>query len=102
MADSEIEREFRRMPRARASEGEAGEIARIARSRARPEPIAHTQTIVDEHPRRIPVFAREDLPAGSRRRGPMIMVELSSTAYVPPEFEARVDDFGNIHLEMRR
>ncbi len=75
---------------------------RIARSRTRPEPIAYAETIVDEHPRRIPVLAREHLPAGMRRRGPLIIVELSSTTYVPPEFEARLDDFGNIHLEMRR
>lgn len=82
--------------------GPAAAPARSARSHTRCEPIARTETIVDEHLRRIPVFAREHLLAGWRQRGPMIIVELSSTAYVPPEFEARVDDFGNIHLEMRR
>ena len=35
-------------------------------------------------------------------RGPLIVVELSATAYVAPEFTLRVDDFGNLHLEMQR
>ena len=30
-----------------------------------------------------------------------MIVELSSTSYVAPEFALRVDDFGNLHLEMR-
>jgi hypothetical protein len=31
-----------------------------------------------------------------------MIVELSSTSYVSPEFAMRVDDYGNLHLEMRR
>jgi len=35
-------------------------------------------------------------------RGPIVVVELSSTAYVAPEFTMRVDDFGNLQLEAAR
>ncbi len=39
---------------------------------------------------------------GARLRGPIVVVELSSTAYVAPEFDLRVDDFGNLQLEAAR
>ena len=42
---------------------------------------------------------RDELGAGARIRGPAIVVELSATAYVAPDFTMRVDDFGNLHLE---
>jgi N-methylhydantoinase A len=48
------------------------------------------------------VFARDSLGAGARIRGPAIIVELSATAYVAPEFTLRVDDYGNLHLEAGR
>jgi hypothetical protein len=44
---------------------------------------------------------RDDLGAGAKLRGPSMIVELSSTTYLAPEFALRVDDFGNFHLEMR-
>jgi hypothetical protein len=37
-----------------------------------------------------------------RVRGPIVVVELSSTTYVAPEFTLRVDDFGNLQLEATR
>ena len=49
--------------------------------------------------RAVPIYARDALGAGARIRGPAIVVELSSTAYVAPEFTLRADDFGNLHLE---
>ena len=46
------------------------------------------------------VFTR--LAARARLPGPIVVVELSSTAYVAPEFDLRVDDFGNLQLEAAR
>ncbi len=37
-----------------------------------------------------------------RIAGPLIIVELSSTSYVAPDFAMRTDDYGNLHLEMRK
>jgi N-methylhydantoinase A len=75
--------------------------ARIARRRGRPAPLSYAETTVGARWRRVPVYARESLGAGHRLSGPLIVVELSATTYVAPEFTARVDGFGNLHLEMR-
>jgi hypothetical protein len=48
------------------------------------------------------VFARDSLGAGARLRGPTIVVELSATVYVAPEYTLRVDDYGNLHVEAGR
>ncbi len=64
-------------------------------------PVAHIDTLVDDKVRRVPVYARDELGAGAKLSGPSMIVELSSTSYVAPEFALRVDDFGNLHLEMR-
>ncbi len=51
---------------------------------------------------RCPIYDRSSFGAGAHLRGPIVVVELSSTAYVAPEFTLRVDDFGNLQLEATR
>ena len=46
-----------------------------------------------------PVYARDGLGSGARLRGPALLVEMSSTAWIPPGFGVRVDAGGNVHLE---
>ncbi|HUO06070.1 MAG TPA: hydantoinase/oxoprolinase family protein [Candidatus Binataceae bacterium] len=75
---------------------------RIARQRGQLTPISRMRAAVDGRERSVPIFERDLLGAGARLRGPAIIVELSSTAYVSPEFTMRVDDFGNLHLEVGR
>jgi N-methylhydantoinase A len=77
-------------------------IAKIPRQRGTAAPIAHCDVLVGSRERRTPVYARDSLGAGARIRGPAIVVELSATAYVAPEFTMRVDDYGNLHLEAGR
>ena len=48
----------------------------------------------------VPIYDRETIGAGAQIVGPLVVVELSSTGYVAPEFTLRADDFGNLHLEM--
>jgi N-methylhydantoinase A/oxoprolinase/acetone carboxylase beta subunit len=74
---------------------------KIGRSKTAPAPVAQIDTLVDAKIRRVPVYSRDDLAAGAKLAGPAMIVELSSTSYVAPEFAMRVDDFGNLHLEMR-
>jgi N-methylhydantoinase A/oxoprolinase/acetone carboxylase beta subunit len=74
---------------------------KITRSAKSTVPVAHIDTLVGDKVRRVPVYSRDDLGAGAKLPGPSIIVELSSTSYVAPEFALRVDDFGNLHLEMR-
>jgi 5-oxoprolinase (ATP-hydrolysing) len=58
--------------------------------------------LVGGRQRVVPIYNRDSLGAGARVRGPIVVVELSSTAYVAPEFTLRVDDFGNLQLEAAR
>ncbi len=73
--------------------------AQMAKGRVNPEPIAQTDTIAGERYREVPVYDRDHLHPGARLDGPFILVELSATAYVSPEFILRCDDYGNLHLE---
>ena len=45
------------------------------------------------------VYEREALPRGSRFRGPALACEFSATTVVPPGWECRVDDWGNLVLK---
>jgi N-methylhydantoinase A/oxoprolinase/acetone carboxylase beta subunit len=73
---------------------------RIARL-PRPAPLTSLAVLTGNVSRTIPVYAREALGAGLRLNGPLIVVELSATTYVAPEFAMRLDDYGNLHLELR-
>jgi N-methylhydantoinase A/oxoprolinase/acetone carboxylase beta subunit len=48
------------------------------------------------------VFAREKLRAGNRIPGPALILDYESTAVVPPDFEGRVDRYGNLIIKDRR
>jgi N-methylhydantoinase A len=74
---------------------------KIARSAKSVTPVGRLDTLVGDKVRRVQVYSRDDLSAGTKLSGPLVVVELSSTSYVAPEFALRVDDFGNLHLEMR-
>ncbi len=73
----------------------------IRRAAGKPQAAARISAIADGRRRTIPVYQRDQLGAGLRLRGPLLILELSATAYVAPDFSLRVDDFGNIHLEAR-
>ncbi len=88
--------------RLRASAADAPPpVVKIPRHRGAPSSISRMPVLVGSRERTAPVFARDSLGAGARIRGPAIVVELSSTAYLGPEFTMRVDDHGNLHLELR-
>jgi N-methylhydantoinase A len=46
-----------------------------------------------------PVFDRYKLAAGSKIDGPAIVVEMDSTTLVHPNYEARVDNYGNLMIQ---
>jgi N-methylhydantoinase A len=50
---------------------------------------------------RTPVYARERLPADARFAGPAIVEQMDATTIVPPGWELRVDDAGNLLLERK-
>ena len=75
--------------------------ARIQRRRAKPDVVARADVLAGTSLRKLPIFSRDAIGAGTRIQGPMIVVELSATTYVAPEFTLRCDDYGNLHLETR-
>jgi len=87
--------------RVRASARGAAIVPTRLAAKPRPQPLARASVIVVDGPRTIPVYARDALGTGVRINGPFIIVELSATAYVAPEFVARADNYGNLHLELR-
>jgi N-methylhydantoinase A len=72
---------------------------RIARAARAPAPIGRISALAGSRRLTIPVYQRDQLGAGIRLRGPLLLVELSATGYVAPDFAMRLDDFGNVHLE---
>jgi N-methylhydantoinase A/oxoprolinase/acetone carboxylase beta subunit len=89
--------------RIRAVAGEsAAKPKRIARHAGKPAPVSNGRVIVGGQERSVPIYDRDSLGADARIRGPIVVVELSSTTYVAPEFTLRVDDFGNLQLEATR
>jgi N-methylhydantoinase A/oxoprolinase/acetone carboxylase beta subunit len=88
--------------RVRAVGGESiAKPKRIGRRIGKPTPVSTGRGLVGDRERTVPIYDRESFGAGARVRGPIVVVELSSTAYVAPEFDLRVDDFGNLQLEGR-
>jgi N-methylhydantoinase A len=75
--------------------------ARMVDGSKKPDPLKHARVIADDRYREVPVYARETIGADARLRGPLLVVELSATTYVAPEFDLRCDDHGNLHLEAR-
>ncbi|MGH7864117.1 MAG: hydantoinase/oxoprolinase family protein [Candidatus Binataceae bacterium] len=73
--------------------------ARIGHSRGAPSPSRRAPVLAGGRRRIAPIYDRESLGAGARIRGPAVVVEMSATAYLAPEFTLRVDDWGNLHLE---
>jgi N-methylhydantoinase A len=43
-----------------------------------------------------PFYDREDLTYGNKIRGPAIIEEYTSTTVIPPDFEAKIDEYLNI------
>ena len=76
-------------------------VAARVKKLPKPTPLTRVAVIIGNASRMIPVYSRDELGAGVRLDGPLIVVELSATTYVAPEFAMRLDDYGNLHLEPR-
>jgi N-methylhydantoinase A len=74
---------------------------RLKRSSVKPHALSRARVLVAGAYRDVPVYARDVIGARTRLKGPMVVAELSATAYVTPEFDLRCDDYGNLHLEAR-
>ncbi|MDT7603327.1 MAG: N-methylhydantoinase, partial [Acidobacteriota bacterium] len=79
-----------------------GRPAARTTSRAPLRPRDFAQVHFDARPVRTAVYAREELPAGARLRSPCVVTEYSSTTLVPSGARARVDELGNLIVELTR
>lgn len=62
------------------------------------EPVAKRAVYFEENEdfAEVPVFARAQLPAGARLKGPAIVEQFDSTTVIPPGVEAEVDGYLNL------
>jgi N-methylhydantoinase A len=49
-----------------------------------------------------PTYARAKLQAGNRLTGPALVLQYDATVVITPGWMGRVDEFGNLWLEMDR
>jgi N-methylhydantoinase A len=80
----------------------AGRPAARTSARGTHAPHATAEVHFAARPTRAAVYEREELPAGARLRSPCVVTEYSSTTLVPEGASARVDERGNLIVELRR
>jgi N-methylhydantoinase A len=76
-------------------------IDSLHRPRSKPSPIGRATVLTGSAMHRAPIYERDSLGEGARIAGPAIVVEMSATSYLAPEFSLRVDRYGNLHMEVR-
>jgi N-methylhydantoinase A len=77
-------------------------LAPNAGGSADPKPTGTRSVYFDGEQVETPVYGRDQLGAGANFEGPAIVEEFGSTTVVFAGWRARVDDFGNLILEMNR
>jgi N-methylhydantoinase A len=81
-----------------------GRVARASATsmRAPFAPPRFAEVYFDARPVRTAIYAREELSAGATLRAPCVITEYSSTTLVPAVARARVDERGNLIVELPR
>ncbi|UCF02421.1 MAG: hydantoinase/oxoprolinase family protein, partial [Deltaproteobacteria bacterium] len=62
--------------------------------------IGERGVVFDQRVKKTQILARDKLLSGNRISGPAILVEYSSTIVIPPFAEAKVDEYGNVIIEI--
>jgi N-methylhydantoinase A len=85
-----------------ADERSTARASATKKSRAPLAPQRFAEVHFDARPVRTAIYAREELFAGARLRVPCVVTEYSSTTLVPAGMSARVDERGNLIIELPR
>jgi len=64
------------------------------------KPVEYAEIYLGGRQVRAGIYQREDLPPGSRLRAPCIVAEYSATTLVPGGVRAKVDEFGNLLIDL--
>ena len=85
-------------------------IGRVEGPELTPEPVVENdsqEALLDERTSLLPkagtsrlaLYEREGLQPGAAIRGPALVFQMDSTAFIPPSWSARVDGYRNLVLE---
>lgn len=82
-------------------------IGRVAKPRLKAHPASagvkpaprYERVVLKHSARRVPVYARAELPVGFQLPGPAIISEYSSTTFIPPGFGLEVDAWKNMIIQ---
>ena len=78
------------------------DLATLPRFSSPPSPVKPIEVWLDGSPQTIPLYARGELLAGHEIAGPCVVTQDDCTTCVPPGFDCRVDDYGNLFITARR
>src|SRR5262249_41896564 len=73
----------------------------VAGAQSFAEPDAYADAVFAKTRGRIAVYRRENLTPGAQLRTPCIVTEYSATTLVPDETTTRMDDYGNLTIEVQ-
>ena len=75
-------------------------VTKIAASRGIAKPHNHTTAYFDGRKQDVAVYRRGELRGGVKLKTPCIVTEYSATTLIPADTRARIDEFGNILIEL--
>ncbi len=80
-----------------------GLVARLAETKIAKgsvKPSARVAAFLDGHKTTVELYKRDELRAGAKLETPCIVTEYSATTLIPADAKARVDQFGNLLIEV--
>jgi N-methylhydantoinase A len=77
------------------------DLAKLPRAAAPPAPLKTIEVWLDDRHQTVPLYARGNLLAGHTFAGPCVVSQDDCTTCVPPAFDCRVDDYGNLFIRAR-
>jgi N-methylhydantoinase A len=78
------------------------DLAPLPRATSAPSPVKPIEVWLDGTRQTIPLYARGEFLAGHEIAGPCVVTQDDCTSCIPPGFDCRVDDYGNLFITSRR
>jgi N-methylhydantoinase A len=75
-------------------------VTKIARARGVAKPHGGTVAYFGGRKQNVAVYRRDELRGGVTLKTPCIVTEYSATTLIPADTRARIDEFGNIMIEL--
>jgi N-methylhydantoinase A len=75
-------------------------VAKIAGSRGIAKPYSYTNAYFGGRRQQVAIYRRDELRGGVKLKTPCIVTEYSATTLIPADARARIDQFGNILIDV--